>query len=81
MFTKKILLIELVMAACIFGVISCQRHEGPLEKAGKKVDDAVDNVEDGQSPLHKKGAGERAGEAVDDAVDSLKPESTPGGNH
>ncbi|MFN8390831.1 MAG: hypothetical protein U0136_11115 [Bdellovibrionota bacterium] len=60
---------QLVAVACLFGVAACNhRHEGPVERAGEKIDDAVDNVKDGQSPFHKKGVAERAGEAIDDAT-------------
>ena len=60
------------MLALALACSACTKQDGPLERAGQKVDDAVDNVKDGQSPFHKKGAGEKAGEAVDDAVNNMK---------
>lgn len=47
--------------------IGCQR-EGASEKAGKRVDEIVDNVKEGENPLHKKGAAEKVGESLDKAV-------------
>jgi hypothetical protein len=47
-------------------------HEpGPMEKAGERTDEIVDNIKDGDSPFHKKGPLEKAGEAVDEAVDDV----------
>jgi hypothetical protein len=47
-----------------FGVLSgCER--GPMEKAGEKVDKAVD-------ALSGKGPAEKAGERIDKAVDQIK---------
>ncbi len=48
---------------------SACRREGPIEKAGERVDEAVDNVTEGQSPLHKKGPAEKMGEQIDNATD------------
>ena len=54
----------LAAAVLTVGVLSgCE--QGPLEKAGKKVDKAVD-------ALSGKGPAEKAGEKVDKAVDQLK---------
>ena len=55
-----------VLAATVLtvGVLSgCE--QGPMEKAGEKVDKAVDK-------LSGKGPAEKAGERVDKAVDQLK---------
>lgn len=54
-------------AAMMMG--ACTRQEGPLEDAGERMDEAVENVKQGDSPFRKKGVGEKAGEAVDRAVD------------
>mgnify|MGYP000131317647 CR=1 FL=1 len=62
--------ITLSMFAFVLFGSACTRNEGGVEKAGKKIDEAVDNVKDGDSPFHKKGAAEKAGEAIDNAVDS-----------
>ncbi len=48
-------------------VLGCER-QGPMERAGERADDAVEDVRDafnGPGPM------ERAGERVDDAVDSI----------
>ena len=64
------------MKAAVGGVVfaalmmsACTREDGPLENAGERVDEAVENVKEGDSPFRKKGAGEKAGEAVDRAID------------
>lgn len=44
---------------------ACERHEGPAEKAGKKIDKAADDVADA---IHPKGPAEKAGRAIDRAV-------------
>ena len=64
---KKILFITL----CLISLNACSK-EGPVEKAGKAIDEVTDNVKEGENPLKKKGAAEKAGEAVDDAIDSAK---------
>lgn len=49
------------------GLIGCQQ-QGPVEKAGERLDEAIDNVQHGDSPFKKKGPMEKLGESVDDAV-------------
>ncbi len=53
----------LIMSAVFFALPGCQK-EGPLEKAGKEVDQAVENF--GQP---KAGPAEKVGQAVDDAAE------------
>jgi hypothetical protein len=54
----------LAAAALVVGLLSgCE--QGPMEKAGEKVDKAMDS-------LSGKGPVEKAGERVDKAVDQLK---------
>ena len=76
----KIIFQAALFAALLVTATACQRNEGPVEKAGHKVDKAIDNagdkagemidnVSEGQSPLHKKGPAEKAGEEIDKAVD------------
>jgi hypothetical protein len=50
--------------------IGCaERRQGPMERAGARVDEIADNIEEGKPALHRKGPLEKAGEAVDDALD------------
>ena len=48
--------------------IGC-KSEGPAERAGKKLDRAVDKIDDAVDP---KGPVEKAGRALDRAVDDAK---------
>lgn len=49
-------------AACI------ERKSGPMERAGERGDEIIDNVKKGKAPLHKSGPLEKAGDAVDEAL-------------
>jgi hypothetical protein len=57
----------LVMGAALVGV-GCER-QGPVEKAGKKVDQAVEAAKD---KLNPEGPVEKAGKKVDQAVEEAK---------
>jgi hypothetical protein len=57
----------LVMGGALVGV-GCER-EGPVEKAGKKVDQAVEGAKD---TLNPEGPVEKAGKKVDQAVEEAK---------
>jgi hypothetical protein len=54
------LTVAVLAATTLFG---CEK--GPMEKAGQKIDNAVDKVTG-------KGPAEKAGEKIDDAVKELK---------
>jgi hypothetical protein len=58
----------------IIGIIGCTKkdNDGALEKAGERLDQAVENIKDGESPLKEKGTMEKLGEAVDKKVDPEK---------
>jgi hypothetical protein len=56
----------LVMGGALVGV-GCER-QGPVEKAGKKVDEAVEAAKDKLDPA---GPVEKAGKKVDEAVEDL----------
>lgn len=53
----------LVIAAVLVALTGCQKQEGPAERAGKNVDNAVDKV--GQQV-------EKAGDKIQDATKSDK---------
>jgi hypothetical protein len=55
-----------LLATSSLGMIACERHEGPAERAGEKIDKAADNVADAINP---KGPVEKAGRAIDRATD------------
>ena len=57
----------LVVGGALMGV-GCER-EGPVEKAGKQVDQAVEGAKD---KLNPEGPVEKAGKKVDQAVDDAK---------
>jgi len=66
----------LIVSACFFALPGCQKPEGPLEKAGKEVDQAVENF--GQP---KAGPVEQAGQAVDDAAEKAGEKIEQAGEH
>jgi hypothetical protein len=60
------LLIVGMLGTSIIATIGCEKPKGPVEKAGEKVDKAVDKVSDAIDP---KGPAEKAGRAIDRATD------------
>jgi hypothetical protein len=56
-----------IAAATLIGLIGCQ-EKGPVEKAGERLDEVIDNVKHGDAPLKEKGAMEKLGESIDDSV-------------
>ena len=52
--------------AILLGLVGC-REEGPVEKAGRKIDEAVEDIRHGDE-----GVLEHAGREVDEAVDEAK---------
>ena len=61
---KKLLLLSVCSLSIIAAFSSCKK-KGPAEKAGEKVDDAIENVEDVVNP---KGPVEKTGVKIDDAL-------------
>ena len=57
-----------VMVALVFFVTiaGCQKEEGTMEKAGKKVDESVEKTKDAMEK-----AGEKVGEGIDKAKDTM----------
>jgi len=62
----KIVGAALFMSALLVALPGCQKQEGPLEKAGKEIDQAVEKM--GQP---KEGPLERAGQGIDDAAEKV----------
>lgn len=62
---NRTILAALVMVVGL-GLASCGEKEGPAEKVGKSVDDAV---EDTANSVDKGGPAENIGERIDDAVE------------
>lgn len=63
---RILLLIALTSLLC-----ACpEKKSGPLERAGARADEIVDNAEEGKPLLHRKGPAESAGEALDEALDA-----------
>lgn len=65
--TLNLLAVALLLTV---STVACER-KGPMERAGERADEAVDNVAEGRNPLATKGPAEKAGEAIDDAADSV----------
>ena len=66
----------LIVSACFFALPGCQKPEGPLEKAGKEIDQTVENF--GQP---KAGPAEQAGQVVDDAAERTGQKIEQAGEH
>ncbi len=45
-FLKKLIVIAMLLVGVSGFVLSCSKEEGPMEKAGKKVDQAVEKAGD-----------------------------------
>ena len=69
MIKRSIILVTVIAA---LGFASCTHKQGPIEKAGERIDEVVDNVSEGKYPLHKKGTMEKAGEDIDEALGNDK---------
>jgi len=53
------------------GSLGCEQEQGPLEKAGEKVDEVVDDItHPGEGPVEE--AGRKLGENVDEAKEDLE---------
>lgn len=61
---KKLLILSLCSISILAVATSC-RKKGPAEKAGEKMDEAIENVKDSIDP---KGPIEKVGEKIDDAL-------------
>jgi hypothetical protein len=63
------LALRLALAAALAGSALACREEGPAEKAGRKMDEAVDKLRYGDE-----GAIEKAGRKVDEAIEEAGDE-------
>ena len=61
----KLSIIAIVALIPLLGFLSSCKEKGPGERAGEKVDKAVESVKDAVDP---KGPVEKAGEKVDEAL-------------
>ncbi len=61
---KKLIILSLCSLSILAVATSC-RKKGPAEKAGEKMDEAIENVQDSINP---KGPVEKVGEKIDDAL-------------
>ena len=63
----KCLVSVLAVLVFVVGVSGCQKQEGPMEKAGKKVDESVESTKDAM-----KKAGQQTKEAVKNAAEKVE---------
>lgn len=68
---KRIGVLLIVLMSAAFAGCT-ERHQGPAERAGERIDEVVDNAKEGKPLLHKKGPLEKAGEDIDDSLDSAR---------
>jgi hypothetical protein len=61
----KVIGAGLFLAGLLAAASGCQKKEGPLEQAGKELDQAIENVVE-----PKTGPAEQAGQAVDNAAET-----------
>ena len=64
--------VAMVLAfALASGTVACEQEKGPLEKAGEKVDEVVDDItHPGEGPVEE--AGRKLGEKIDEAKEDLQ---------
>ncbi len=58
-------MIGIALTLPLMGALAACDDKGPAEKAGEKVDNAVENMKDA---VNLKGPAEKAGEKIDDAT-------------
>lgn len=57
---------QCLMLTALVGIFFTACHEGPAERKGKKLDNAVENIQD---KLQNKGPAQKAGEKIDELTD------------
>lgn len=68
--TIKSGLLATITLVSLLAVSACE-EQGPAEKTGEKVDNAVENLKD-KYDEQTKGPMERTGQAIDESVDATK---------
>ena len=63
-------ILNIFLLTSIF-LVACQQKSS-AEKAGERVDDIVDNVKHGETPLKNKGPVEKLAESIEDSVPDKK---------
>ena len=63
----KTLSTALIMTALLAALFGCQKQEGPMEKAGKKVDESVEATKDSM-----KKAGQKVSEGAKQTKEAVK---------
>lgn len=63
----------LLIALLSLPLVGCAEEKGPMEKAGEKIDDAVEEAKDGVEDV-----GEEIGDAVEDIGEEVE-DATDGG--
>ena len=64
--TLTAIMMAVVLATAAVGLTACEK-KGPAEKAGDKIDKAVEKIDDAIDP---KGPAEKAGRKIDKALDN-----------
>jgi hypothetical protein len=74
MHVSRIIAIAGLAAGLSFANIAC-KEEGPMEKAGRTIDEAAENVQENVQELTQEdGTFEKGGEATDEAIEKMKRE-------
>lgn len=63
----KQLIYIFLSAFCLICSVAC-KTEGPAERTGSKIDNAIDNIKEGEDPFKEKGVFEKVGEDIDQAT-------------
>lgn len=71
---RRRVILGLAMAVVVAGAsASCrEKEEGPMEKAGRQLDEAVDDVAEKARKLSGEGTMERIGRHMDEAAEETK---------
>ena len=67
---------RIFIALLVLVLIPGCKSKGNAETAGERVDEIVDNIKEGESPLKHKGPVEKLGESIDKMVEPDKKNDT-----